>query len=52
MRCATARRLGQLDDSTITFCDALITPVQSCQKPGRTDGRISQLPPACEPRCQ
>ena len=52
MRCATARRLGQLDDSTITFCDAQITPVQSCQKPGSTDGRISQLPPACEPRCQ
>jgi len=34
MRCATSRRLGQLDDSTITFCDAQITPVQSVRNLG------------------
>jgi len=28
MRCATARRLGQQDDSAITLCGAQITAVQ------------------------
>jgi len=34
MRCATARRLEQLDDSPITICGVQITPVTSVRNLG------------------
>jgi len=44
MRCATTRRLEQLDDSPITFCGAQITPVTSVRNLGVTmDSSLSFL---------